>query len=33
MIEAKGNPAKGFPPHPNAKGKKPVKSAKKKTDE
>ena len=32
MIAAKGNPAKGFPPHPNAKDKKPVKVAKKKVE-
>lgn len=35
MSLAKGNPAKGFPPYPNAKGIKPVKTKKKesKTEE
>jgi len=29
MSLAKGNPAKGLPPYPNAKGTKPVKAKKK----
>jgi len=29
MTQAKNNPAKGFPPHQNAKGTKPVKTKKK----
>jgi hypothetical protein len=35
MTQAKNNPAKGFPPHQNAKGTKPVKTKKKdiKTEE